>query len=175
MKSLQILLAGIALAVVCLLTLYRVSASDSAVANVRKAAPDFTLADSRGAFIRLSDYKGKVVLLDFWATTCGGCKVEIPWFIEFETKYKRDGLAVIGVALDEEGWKPVKPFLEEKKMNYPVVIGNDNLIKVYGVESMPTTLLIDRDGKIAATHVGLVNKGVFESEIRTLLQRNKSM
>lgn len=71
-------------------------------------------------------------------------------------------------------WKPVKPFLEEKKMNYPVVIGDGALIKRYGVESMPTTLLIDRDSRIAATHLGLVNKDVFESEIRTLLQGNKS-
>src|SRR5260370_27874323 len=83
--------------------------------EARKAAPGFTLKDSKGAAIRLSDYKGKVVLLDFWATTCGGCKVEIPWFIEFQNQFKDSGLAfkdsglaVIGVALDEDGWKVVK-------------------------------------------------------------------
>jgi len=81
----------------------------------RKAAPGFTLQDSNGASIRLTDYKGRVVLLDFWATTCGGCKVEIPWFIEFANRFKDSGLAVIGVALDEAGWKVVKPFVKEKK------------------------------------------------------------
>jgi peroxiredoxin len=138
--------------------------------EARKAAPGFTLEDSNGASVRLSDYKGRVVLLDFWATTCGGCKVEIPWFIEFQNQFKDSGLAVIGVALDEDGWKVVKPFVKEKQMNYPVVIGNDSLADRFGVTSMPTTLLIDRDGKIAASHTGLVDKSAFESELRTLLQ-----
>ena len=138
--------------------------------EARKAAPGFNLKDSKGAAVRLSDYKGKVVLLDFWATTCGGCKVEIPWFIEFANQFKDSGLAVIGVALDEAGWKVVKPFVKEKKMNYSVVIGDDNLANLFAAQSMPTTLLIDRDGKIAASHTGLVDKIMFESEIRTLLQ-----
>lgn len=140
--------------------------------NVRKAAPGFTLADAKGASVRLSDYKGKVVLLDFWATWCGGCKVEIPWYVEFENKYKGSGLAVIGVSMDEDGWKSVKPFLEKTKLNYPVVIGNEGLAKLYGVDAMPMTLLIDQEGKIAASHVGLVNKDKFESEIRLLLQHS---
>jgi len=140
--------------------------------NLRRAAPGFALDDAKGASVRLSDYKGRVVLLDFWATWCGGCKVEIPWYVEFENKYKNSGLAVIGVSMDEDGWKSVKPFLERAKMNYPVVIGNENLGKLYGVDAMPMTLLIDRDGKIAASHVGLVDKDKFESEIRLLLQHS---
>src|ERR1700693_616896 len=88
--------------------------------NARKAAPNFTLSDSKGAAVRLSDYKGKVVLLDFWATWCHGCKTEIPWYMEFQNKYKDTGLSVIGVSMDEDGWKSVKPFVEEQKMNYVV-------------------------------------------------------
>src|ERR1700684_4161546 len=90
-------------------------------------APVFSLRSAKGATVDLSDYKGKVVLLNFWATTCGGCKIEIPWFMKFAKKYKGSGLAVIGVALDEDGWKPVKPFVKAKKMNYTVVIGGDAL------------------------------------------------
>src|SRR5271154_5514257 len=84
-------------------------------AKNRKAAPEFSLKDANGQTVHLSDYKGKVVLLDFWATWCGPCKVEIPWFIEFESQYKSRGLTVIGVSMDDDGWKLVKPFIEAKK------------------------------------------------------------
>lgn len=137
---------------------------------MRKDAPGFSLKDSKGTSVQLSKYKGKVVVLDFWATWCGGCKVEIPWFMEFQKKYKHSGLAVIGVSMDDDGWKVVKPFLKEKKLNYTVVLGNDDLAKSYGLDSMPMTLLIDREGKIAATHVGMVEKSAFEKEIQALLQ-----
>jgi len=142
-------------------------------ANSRKSAPSFTLKDSTGVVLRLSEYKGKVVVLNFWSTHCGWCKVEIPWLMEFETKHKATGLAVIGVSMDEDGWKAVKPFLEGRKLNYPVVVGNEDVAKLYGgVDALPMTLLIDRDGRIAATHVGLVDKGAFEQEIRILLQES---
>jgi peroxiredoxin len=144
----------------------------------RKTAPGFSLTDANGKQIQLSDYRGKVVLLDFWATWCGGCKLEIPWYMEFDKKYKQQGLAVIGVSMDEEGWKAVKPFLAREKdpetggntaMKYPVVIGNDPLAKAYNLTSMPMTLLIDRQGKIALSHTGVVNKSDFEAHILQLL------
>jgi len=147
-------------------------AADTAPA-LRKAAPDFTLSDSKGAPIRLSDYKGKVVLLDFWATWCHGCNIEIPWYMEFQQKYKDKGLTVIGVAMDDDGWKSVKPFSDEKKINYIIVVGNEGLAKEYGVDNLPVTLLIDRDGKIAVSHAGMVEKEAFEKEIQALIQGPK--
>jgi peroxiredoxin len=152
------------------ITLTTLSWTSSSARESRKAAPAFSLIDANGSSVRLADYRGRIVLLDFWATYCGGCKVEIPWYEEFADKYKGNGLAVIGVSLDEDGWKIVKPFLANNPIKYPVVLGSDNLTKLYGVESMPTTLLIDRDGNIAASHVGMVDKGKFEIEIQTLLK-----
>src|SRR5258708_23375953 len=98
--------------------------ADAATLKEGQTPPDFTLPDASGAGIRLSDYKGKVVLLNFWATWCHGCKTEIPWFMELAAKYKDRGLVVLGVSLDDDGWKPVRPYLAEKKINYPVVGGS---------------------------------------------------
>jgi len=135
----------------------------------RKPAPDFSLKDANGRTVTLSAYKGKVVLLDFWATWCGGCKVEIPWYVEFDKKYRDSGLFVVGVSMDDQGMKIVKPFLAQKNIEYTVVIGNEALAKKYNLESMPLTLLIDRKGRIAVSHAGVVNKDDFESYIKTLL------
>jgi peroxiredoxin len=135
----------------------------------RHIAPDFALKDADGRIVHLSDYRGKVVLLDFWATWCGPCKVEIPWFIDFQRAH-RDGFAVLGVSMDDEGWEVVKPFVAKAKMNYRVLIGNDQTSQLYGgIDALPTTFLIDREGRIAAVHVGLVNRKDFENGIEQLL------
>lgn len=138
--------------------------------KTRKQAPEFALKDADGKVVKLSDYKGKVVLLNFWATWCGPCKIEIPWFVEFEQNYRDKGFAVLGVAMDEEGWAAVKPFVASHKVNYRMVIGDDMTAQKYGgVDSLPTSFLIDREGRTAAVHVGLVSKKDYVNDITQLL------
>jgi peroxiredoxin len=166
-------LSGIAAAATCFV-LTASATADLTDANARKSAVDFTLTDSKGASVKLSDYKGRVVLLDFWGTFCGVCKTEIPWFMEFQNKYKDRGLSVIGISLDKD-WKSVNRYLEERKVNYTVVIGNWDLANRFGVvNALPGTLLIDRDGKIADLHLGRIDKEAFEREIRVLLNDTTS-
>jgi cytochrome c biogenesis protein CcmG/thiol:disulfide interchange protein DsbE len=138
-----------------------------------KMAPDFTLTDDAGKPVKLSSFKGKAVVLNFWATWCGPCKVEIPWFIEFQQTYRDKDLVILGVSYDDDGWKSVKPYMTEKKINYRILIGNDELAKAYGgLESLPTTVMIDKAGRIVATHIGLVSKSDYKAEIESLLKTN---
>ena len=136
----------------------------------RKAAPEFALKDASGKIVHLADFKGKVVLLDFWATWCGPCKIEIPWFAEFQRQYKDRGFEVLGVSMDESGWAAVTPFAAEKKINYRLVIGDDKTGDQYGgIEALPTTFVIDREGRIASVHVGLSAKKEFQDAIEKVL------
>jgi cytochrome c biogenesis protein CcmG/thiol:disulfide interchange protein DsbE len=138
--------------------------------NARYTAPDFILKDANDKNIALSEQKGKVVLVNFWATWCHGCQLEIPWFIEFQKKYEKQGLVVIGISMDNDGWKSVRPWLSEKRVNYPIVIGNQGLADRFGLDGMPLTALVDRDGKIADVHLGVVDKDATEKKVQTLLQ-----
>lgn len=140
----------------------------------RKAAPDFKLQDASGRTIQLKDYHGKVVLLDFWATWCHGCKQEIPWFAEFQRTYGAKRFAVIGVSLDEGGWNVLRPFLADAHVPYQMVLGDDATAQRYGIESMPDTFLIDRNGKVAAAYLaGLVDKDDVEANIKALLSKRE--
>jgi cytochrome c biogenesis protein CcmG/thiol:disulfide interchange protein DsbE len=154
------------------LSVKSVDASDRSAlqpADQRKPAPEFALQDSAGKTATLKDYGGKIVVLDFWATWCHGCKEEIPWFAEFQSKYGAQGVAVIGVSLDEEGWKVVKPFIQDARVTYRIVLGNDSTAQKYGVRSMPDTFLIDQKGRIAAAYTGMINKDEVERHIRSVL------
>ena len=140
----------------------------------RKLAPNFSLKDADGNAVNLADYRGKVVLVNFWATWCGPCEAEIPWFIEFEKKYKDQGFAVLGVSMDDDGWKSVRPYIASHKINYRIMIGTEKMSQLYGgVDSLPTTFIVDRQGRIAAQHVGLVDKSDYQNEILKLLDDQK--
>jgi cytochrome c biogenesis protein CcmG/thiol:disulfide interchange protein DsbE len=133
-------------------------------------APDFTAVDSTGARLRLSDFKGRVTVLNFWASWCAPCTEETPWFIEFQKKYGNDGLAVIGVSLDDDGWKSVRPFIGGMGVNYRTILADGQISRLYGgLEALPVTMIIDRSGRIAATQVGLIDHDNFEAAIQALL------
>ncbi len=136
----------------------------------RKQAPGFSLKDADGEIVNLADYKGKVVLVNFWATWCGPCEVEIPWFVEFEQKYKGRDFAVLGISMDDDGWKAVKPYIASHKINYRVMIGSELISQKFGdIDSLPTSFILDRQGRIAANHVGLIDKRDYLNEIIKLI------
>jgi peroxiredoxin len=146
--------------------------------TARKPAPTFHLVGETGRTMQVSDYQGKVVLLNFWATSCGGCRLEIPSFIELQQAYKNKGFTAVGIAMDisyeqlknaDEAWARVRPFIVDHKLNYPILMGNDSILNAYQVKAYPATFLIDKSGKIAATYVGVVNKANVEANIKTLL------
>jgi thiol-disulfide isomerase/thioredoxin len=140
-------------------------------ANAKPANLNFTLKDLQNTDVKLTSLKGKVVLLDFWATWCGPCKIEIPWFIEFQQKYGKEGLQVVGVSIDDTLAK-LKPYVAQAKMNYLVLQGldHDDMQDAFGpLFGIPVTVVISRDGKVCGKHVGLSSKDSFEREIKSLL------
>ena len=140
-------------------------------ANAKTANLTFTLKDLDGRDVALSAYKGKVILLDFWATWCGPCKIEIPGFIELYTKYRSQGLQVAGFAVDEPV-PLVKEYAQQMKMNYPILVGQgrEDVLDAFGpMVGLPTTLIISRDGRICRSHAGFTEKERFEQEIKALL------
>ena len=141
----------------------------------RVAAPPLLLRDAWGAKVRLSDYRGQVVLLNFWATWCEPCNIEIPWFVAFEKAFHGDGFATVGISVDEDGWHDVKPYVRAHHVNYRILLGSNEMARDYSaIDALPTTLLIDRKGRIAARHVGLVAKATYEAQIAWLIREPKS-
>jgi cytochrome c biogenesis protein CcmG/thiol:disulfide interchange protein DsbE len=146
-------------------------ATEACPATAKPANLNFTLKDLNNADVKLTAFKGKVILLDFWATWCGPCKVEIPWFIEFQDKYGKNGLQVIGVSVDDTLPK-LKPYVAQMKMNYPVLQGldHDDIQDAYGpLLGIPVTVLISRDARVCLKHAGLHSKDAFENQIKALL------
>jgi thiol-disulfide isomerase/thioredoxin len=147
------------------------AAAGSCPANAKPANLNFTMKDMNNKSVRLADFKGKVLLIDFWATWCGPCKVEIPWFVEFQQKYGPAGLQVVGISVDDTVDK-LKPYVAQYKMNYPVLqgLGHDDVQNAYGpLWGIPVTAVVSRDGKICTKHTGMGTKQSFENEIKSLL------
>jgi thiol-disulfide isomerase/thioredoxin len=133
-------------------------------------APDFTLDALDGKSVRLSDLRGKAVLLNFWATWCGPCKIEMPWFVELQKEYGAQGLQVVGVAMDDSSKDDIAKFAKDMGVNYPVLLGKEAVGDEYGgVPALPESFFISRDGRIVDKIIGLRGKGEFEDAVKKTL------
>lgn len=141
-----------------------------AMASEPRKAPPLAGSTANGASVDLASLKGKVVVVNFWATWCGPCRAEIPDFISVYGEYKSKGLEIVGVSLDEGGWSDVTPYVQRSKINYPIILGDRRVARVWGgIQAIPTTFIIDKQGNIAASHVGLMSKAQLLEKIKPLL------
>ena len=143
-------------------------------ADKRSDAPAFVLPDINGGQVSLADYKGKIVILDFWATWCGPCRRGIPDLIELKKEYNESleiiGVSVDGITRDGSTVSDIKPFMKEFGINYPIALGDLNLVNSYGgITTIPTTFIIDKQGRLAARYERLVAKSTYVNEIKKLL------
>jgi peroxiredoxin len=147
-----------------------ISSTQSSSKLQGKPAPDFQLASLDGKNLKLSDYHGKAVLLNFWATWCEPCKIEMPWFVDLQKKYGPQGLQVLGIAMDDASPKDIAEFAQKMRVNYPIVVGKEEVGAKYGgVQFLPSTFYIDRDGKIIDHVFGLVSRSEIETSIQKAL------
>jgi peroxiredoxin len=148
-------------------------AADEGLPDLRgKRAPDFSLRTVEGKKVSLADYKGKAVLINFWATWCAPCKIEMPWLVALRSQYAPQGFEILGVNADDPGTPRSKlaKFGEEQGLNYPLLVGDDAMSRKYGgVEFLPTSYFVGRDGKIVAETAGLVSKNEVEASIKKAL------
>ena len=143
--------------------------------EVAGAAPAFVLKDGQGTDVKLADFSGKVIILDFWATWCPPCLREIPHFVDLQKEYGKQGLQVIGISLDQQGWDVVKPFMQEQGINYPILMGDQSIYNAYQQllparerGGIPFTFILDRQGVIKGKFVGYRDRSVFEAAVKSL-------
>jgi thiol-disulfide isomerase/thioredoxin len=157
--------------VVLILSLIAMPSFTQTALNELPSAPGFELKDLKGRVVRLSDYRGKVVLLNFWATWCPPCRAEMPELVKLQSKYQARGLQVVGVTYPEYRRRDVQKMIRQLKVNYPIVLGNRELGAKYKVgEVLPTTIVIDRDGKIRGHILGILEPEEFEQSVKPLLE-----
>ena len=141
-----------------------------------KVAPDFALQSLDGKTLHLSDFRGKAILLNFWATWCEPCKIEMPWIVDLQKQYASQGLQVVGVAMDDAGPNEIAKFTQQMGVNYPVVIGKDEVADSYGgLPFLPTTFYIGRDGKIVDKVLGIKGRGEIEDDIKKALAQGQNV
>jgi thiol-disulfide isomerase/thioredoxin len=139
-------------------------------------APDFELQTLDGNNLKLSDLRGKAVLLNFWATYCGPCKIEMPWFVELQKEYGPQGFQIVGVAMDDASTEDIAKFAKEMGVNYPILLGKESVGESYGgVNALPTTFFLDRDGKLIAREFGLQSRSVFVDHIKKALSQGQAV
>jgi peroxiredoxin len=144
--------------------------NQAVTAETGKSAPSFTLRDLSNKQVCLSDFKDKVIILDFWATWCPPCVKEIPHFVELDNQYKAKRLAMVGISVDTAGTQVVNAFVKKYQVSYPILMADSQVRKAYGgITAIPTTFVIDRSGIIRKKYIGYQNKAIFEADIKTLL------
>lgn len=143
---------------------------------IGQVAPDFELPSLEGKNVKLSNFRGKAVLLNFWATYCGPCKIEMPWFVELQKQYGPQGFQIVGVAMDDASTEDIAKFAKEMGVNYPILLGKESVGQSYGgVGVLPTTFFVDRDGKITDREFGLQSRSVFVDNIKKALSQGQSV
>ncbi len=178
MKLRALMLVGFAITLAFMITWFRIRISGStsegsnpAVSWSLETAPDFQLQTTDGRTFKLSDFRGKALVLNFWATWCTPCRVEMPWLIDFSERYKDKGVEVLGISMDDGNPQVVADFVKQMKVTYPVLIGNHQVGDAYGgVRFLPQTFFITPEGKINASGLGIKTKDDFEKSIRYLLE-----
>jgi thiol-disulfide isomerase/thioredoxin len=139
-------------------------------------APDFELPSLDGKNVKLSDLRGKAVLLNFWATYCGPCKIEMPWFVELQKEYGPQGFQIVGVAMDDASNEDIAKFAKEMGVNYPILVGKDSVAESYGgVTVLPTTFFLNRDGKLIFREFGLQSRSVFVDHIKSAMSQGQAV
>jgi peroxiredoxin len=175
-QAIILVVAALAVAIILVIGVRKVNHTPVATAGagLEKAAPDFTLHSLDGKDVRLSDFRGKAVLLNFWATWCEPCKIEMPWFVELQKQYGQDGLQIVGVSMDDDSPQDVAKFAKTMGVDYPILVGKesetDAVANLYGgVQFLPVSIYIDRQGKIVDKIFGLKGRGEIEDTIKKAL------
>lgn len=167
----------LALSLIVAFSLFACSSGDKPQEDeIAGAAPAFTLKNDQGNDVKLADFSGRVIILDFWATWCPPCRQEIPYFVALQKEYGEQGLQVIGISLDQQGWDVVKSFMQEQGINYPILMGDQSIYKAYQQllparerGGIPFTFVLNRQGVIKQKFVGYRDRSVFEAAVKSLL------